>query len=464
MRALRELKVLLRLRDFRRLFAIRLTSQFGDGLIQFGLATLFFFSPEKASTAHGVAAAFAVLLAPFTLVGPWAGVFLDRWRRRQVLLVGNLLRVVLTLLLVWAMAAAGEGLLVYVLALAILSINRFLLAALSAALPRVVDGELLVTANSVAPTLGAGAAFLGAAAGVLLHRVLPSGGPNGSLVVAAAVLLAASLLPLRLGAGRLGPDHRPTGSEIANQLRHLAHGLADGARHVVARRTPANALAVMAIHRFIYGAMFIAAILVSRNVLADPANTDAGFANFATILGASAVGFALAAVVTPVVHEWISPHLWIVLCLVLGAASQLLLTITLTRTTMLIGSVLLGLAVQGGKIAVDTIVQRDTDDEFRGRAFSLYDMLYNAAFVGAAALAALVLPDSGYSRVAFAALAIAYLVAAALFSRTRVRPLLAGEKLAALSPAVESPAVESPAVESPAVESPADDGPVSGEA
>ena len=459
MRALRELRVLLRLRDFRRLFAIRLTSQFGDGLIQFGLATLFFFSPEKASTAHGVAAAFAVLLAPFTLVGPWAGVFLDRWRRRQVLLVGNLLRVVLTLLLVWAMAAAGEGLLVYVLALAILSINRFLLAALSAALPRVVDGELLVTANSVAPTLGAGAAFLGAAAGVLLHRVLPSGGPNGSLVVAAAVLLAASLLPLRLGAGRLGPDHRPTGSEIANQLRHLAHGLADGARHVVARRTPANALAVMAIHRFIYGAMFIAAILVSRNVLADPANTDAGFANFATILGASAVGFALAAVVTPVVHEWISPHLWIVLCLVLGAASQLLLTITLTRTTMLIGSVLLGLAVQGGKIAVDTIVQRDTDDEFRGRAFSLYDMLYNAAFVGAAALAALVLPDSGYSRVAFAALAIAYLVAAALFSRTRVRPLLAGEKLAALSPAVESPAVESPADESPA-----DDGPVSGEA
>jgi len=458
-RALRELRVLLRLRDFRRLFAIRLTSQFGDGLIQFGLATLFFFSPEKASTAHGVAAAFAVLLAPFTLVGPWAGVFLDRWRRRQVLLVGNLLRVVLTLLLVWAMAAAGEGLLVYVLALAILSINRFLLAALSAALPRVVDGELLVTANSVAPTLGAGAAFLGAAAGVLLHRVLPSGGPNGSLVVAAAVLLAASLLPLRLGAGRLGPDHRPTGSEIANQLRHLAHGLADGARHVVARRTPANALAVMAIHRFIYGAMFIAAILVSRNVLADPANTDAGFANFATILGASAVGFALAAVVTPVVHEWISPHLWIVLCLVLGAASQLLLTITLTRTTMLIGSVLLGLAVQGGKIAVDTIVQRDTDDEFRGRAFSLYDMLYNAAFVGAAALAALVLPDSGYSRVAFAALAIAYLVAAALFSRTRVRPLLAGEKLAALSPAVESPAVESPAIESPA-----DDGPVSGEA
>ena len=91
---------------------------------------------------------------------------------------------------------------------------------------------------------------------------------------------------------------------------------------------------------------------------------------------------------------------------------------------MLIGSVLLGLAVQGGKIAVDTIVQRDTDDEFRGRAFSLYDMLYNSAFVAAAALAALVLPDTGYSRIAFGALAIAYLVAAAWFTTTRVRPIL----------------------------------------
>ena len=67
------------------------------------------------------------------------------------------------------------------------------------------------------------------------------------------------------------------------------------------------------------------------------------------------------------------------------------------------------------KIAVDTIVQRDTFDAFRGRAFALYDVLYNAAFVGAAALAALVLPDSGYSQGVFAALALAYLATAAIY-------------------------------------------------
>jgi hypothetical protein len=109
---------------------------------------------------------------------------------------------------------------------------------------------------------------------------------------------------------------------------------------------------------------------------------------------------------------------------------------------MLIGSVLLGLAVQGGKIAVDTIVQRDTDDAYRGRAFSLYDMLYNSAFVAAAALAALVLPDTGYSRIAFGSLAIAYLVAAAWFTRTRVRPILDGTTAADNTTAATAPAGE----------------------
>ena len=61
---------------------------------------------------------------------------------------------------------------------------------------------------------------------------------------------------------------------------------------------------------------------------------------------------------------------------------------------------------------MDTIVQRDTDDEFRGRAFAFYDVLYNAAFVGAAALAAFTLPDTGWSRGVFAVLAVAYCVAA----------------------------------------------------
>ena len=82
---------------------------------------------------------------------------------------------------------------------------------------------------------------------------------------------------------------------------------------------------------------------------------------------------------------------------------------------------MLGLAAQGAKIAVDTIVQRDTADEFRGRAFALYDVLYNAAFVGAAGLAAAALPDTGYDRRVFAAIALTYATAAVLYRAASAR-------------------------------------------
>lgn len=417
MSVLGDLRVVAAHGGFRRLFAVRLVSQTGDGAFQVGLATLFFFSPENRTTAVGVATAFAVLLLPFTVVGPFAGVLLDRWRRRQVLLVGNLCRVVLAVVIALLLAGVGVGPAVYVLTLLTLSINRFLLAALSAGLPHVVPRDQLLMANTVSPTLGAAAAGVGGALGLGIGRLAPAGPWHDAVVLLAAALLfgAASALALRLGRGQLGPDLLVEPGELWDKVVDVGRGLVQGAAYLVHERTPALALGAMAAHRLFFGATFIASILISRNLLSDPADADAGLATFATVLGASAVGFALAAVLTPLVHERLSPVAWIVTCLVLAAVSQLVLAVVLTRATMLGAALALGLAAQGAKIAVDTIVQGDTADGYRGRAFALYDVLYNAAFVGAAALAAAALPDSGYSSVVFAAVAAAYLAAAAAF-------------------------------------------------
>lgn len=412
-RVTQELKELLQLPDFRKLFAVRLVSQAGDGLFEVGLATLFFFSPQSASTATGVASAFAVLLLPFTIVGPWAGVLLDRWRRRQVLAFGNLLRVVITLVIALLLLTQGVGPAVYVLALLDLSINRFLLSALSAGLPRVVRGPLLLTANSVTPTLGAVAAGVGAAIGFVLGLALEPGRTKDAsiLTIAAAVFGVASALATRMSRDLLGPDALADARQLRRALSSLAHGLVAGTRHLVARRTPAWALGIMAAHRFLYGVTFIALILISRNLLADPADPAAGLAVFATALGASAAGFVLAVVLTPIFSPITGPHLWITICMTLAAVSQVVLTVSVSNVAVIVGATGLGLAAQGAKIAVDTIVQHDTADDFRGRAFALYDVLYNGAFVGAAALAAFTLPDTGHSPWLFGALALAYVVA-----------------------------------------------------
>ncbi|MGW8564678.1 MFS transporter [Isoptericola sp. NPDC055881] len=416
-----ELRALLRLDGFRKLFTVRLVSQAGDGMFQVGLASLLFFSPESQGTAAAIAGAFAVMLAPFTIVGPFAGVLLDRWQRRQVLVWGNAVRVVLTLGMAGLMLAGGVGWGIYAIGLAALSVNRFLLAGLSAGLPRVVDGPLLLTANSLSPTLGAGAAFVGGGIGYVLGLTFEPGRVKDSsaLVCAALVFAVASLLATRLGRKQLGPE-APAEADLRSEIAKVAHGLADGARYLVARRTPGQALLAMAVHRFLYGVVFIASILISRNLL-DPGDQNAGMGTFAVVVGLTGAGGAVAMFLTPTLSRRTGPQGWVAIMLLLAAASQLLLVTSPERAVVYTGAALLGLAAQGTKIAVDTIVQRDAEDEFRGRAFAFYDVLYNAAFVGAAALAAFTLPDTGWSRGVFVGLAVAYVVAALLMATRGAR-------------------------------------------
>jgi MFS family permease len=413
---LAELRALLRLPGFRKLFAVRLVSQASDGMFQVGLANLLFFSPESQGSASAIAAAFAIMLAPFTIVGPFAGVFLDRWQRRQVLVFGNAVRVLLTGTMAVLMLTQGVTPAIYVLGLASLSVNRFLLAGLSAGMPRVVQGELLLTANALTPTLGAGAAFLGGGVSFLLSFLMPAGRIQDAtaLTCACIVMGCASLLGLRMSRTLLGPL-RPAVGSIGNELVVVARGLVDGARYLAARRTPGQALMVMALHRFLYGVVFIASILMSRNLLSDPGDPTAGLGIFALVIGATGVGGALATVLTAVLARRMTPQSWIAVMLLVAGVSQLILVPEPGFVAVVTAAALLGLAAQGAKIAVDTIVQRDSEDAYRGRAFAFYDVLYNAAFVGAAALAAFLVPDAGWSPGLFVALSLGYVAAALLF-------------------------------------------------
>jgi hypothetical protein len=84
---------------------------------------------------------------------------------------------------------------------------------------------------------------------------------------------------------------------------------------------------------------------------------------------------------------------------------------------MLVATFVLGLTTQGAKIATDTVVQSSVDDGFRGRIFSVYDVLFNVAFVGAAAVAALMLPPDGRSVPLVIAVAVIYGAVAAAMAR-----------------------------------------------
>ncbi|MGC4175389.1 MFS transporter [Demequina sp.] len=428
-----DLRILWRARGFRRLAYVRLMSQGGDGMFQVGIATAFFFDPTHATSGRDIAIGFATLLAPFTLVGPFVGPLTDRWQRQRIVLVGNLVRLVLVGAIIVCVAGGAPQWTLYALALLTLSVNRFLLAALTAGIPRVVPASELLAANSVLPTLGTLAAALGGAIGAVASFVVP-GSTDSSIALAALIGAAvafgmSSWLTTLLARTELGPVHPLERLDFLRQVRELFAELMAGVRHLAARRTPVHALGVMAAQRFLYGMLFVAAILMSRSVFGpgggsgsgDGSGTDA-LANFTIVLGFAAIGFGLAAVITPLFGDRVDRHRWIVVCLFVGAVGQGLLAMSTEVWALLTAAVIVSFAVQGSKIAIDTIIQRDTDDEVRGRAFTLYDVLYNVAFISAAVVAGWALPDSGYSAGVMAGLVLAYVVVALIYWRTPRRP------------------------------------------
>ena len=400
----------LRLPAFRRLYSVRLAGQFGDGVFQASLAGAVLFNPERAASAADVAAGFAVVLLPYSAVGPFAGVLIDRWRRQRILLVANLVRALLVLGLAGEVATGLTGAPFYASALVCISINRFVLSSLSASLPHTVTDADLVAANALSATSGAIATTAGGALAIGMRSLIDPGGGNGGYAVLAAVAalpyLAAAFRASRIADCALGPD----GVQRARRetAAMVVAGLIEGIRHIRARRRVALALTAIAIQRFCYGVSTICTVLLYRNYFTDSGWMRAGLAGLAQVVVLIATGGALAALVTPAVTRRIGLVRFPCLLMLAGAGAELAGALPFTKLALLLAALALGFVSQGIKISVDTTVQHDIDDDFRGRVFAVYDTLFNLMFVSAAVVTALVLPENGHSTLAVVGIATGY--------------------------------------------------------
>lgn len=422
MPVVRDLRVLLRLRNFRNLLTVRLLSQAADGVYQVALATYVVFSPEKQTSPAAIASAMAVLLLPYSVIGPFAGVLLDRWRRRQVFLYGNLLRAFLACVTGVLIVSHVPDWLFYASALSVTAVNRFVLAGLAASLPRVVGPGQLVTANALSPTAGTLAATAGGGLAFLL-RLFAANSDALVVLFGAGLYLCAALVSLRLAVDLLGPDHPPGGRthpSLTQAVVLTVRGMVEGLRHLAGRREAAQALTAMTLMRFCYGALLVTLLMLCRYSWSD--DESAGLALLGVAIGASGAGFFVAAVITPWLVDRLGTRGWMILCA--GGAAVLVpaLGLFFAPGPMLVAAFALGIATQGAKISTDTVVQFQVEDEFRGRVFSVYDVLFNAAFVAAAAVASLMLPADGRSVPLVVSVAVLYAVTAALLLRQSRRP------------------------------------------
>lgn len=395
---------------FRRLLGVRFAAQWGDGMFQAALGGAVLFNPERAADPLAVAAGLAVILLPYSLVGPFAGALLDRWDRRRVLLVANVLRAVLTLGVAAVVAAGVAGVLLYLAVLGVAGVSRFVLAGLSAALPHVVARPHLVAANVVATTAGAGVAALGGA-GAIGARALLGAGDDGSgltTALAAAGPVLAAVLAAGFAASVLGPDRT---DEPRRTLAAVARGLVDGARATAHTPSVAASFLALAAHRFAFGVTTLLTLLVLRAASDDDAGVlRGGMAGVGEAVAAAAAGLGVAALLTPWLVRKFGRARTVRLALLLAAGTQAVLAAWLTLPAVLAAAFLLGVAGQVVKLCADAGVQGEVGDEVRGRVFALYDAVFNVCYVLATAVAALLSPPDGRAPWLVAATAVVYVL------------------------------------------------------
>ena len=409
-------------RKFSRLLRVRWTGQMTDGIFQSALASFILFSPERQADALGAALDFAVVLLPYSIVGPFVGTILDRVSRQRAITFSNLSRAVTLSIIALLLFQGHTGIEITVFVLIAFGVNRLILAGLSAGIPLMIESKSLISANALAVTGGSVWVVLGGGIGLGMRSLLDSV-TNADSADAYIILLGAiGYLTAALFASNLKKDEiGPLENEIKNAC--FTQGLIEmreGIKFLSQNVDAARGIAAVAVHRGGITALTLIALLLERNTFHDPADSEAGLAGLSFTLSIAACGFVVGAVIAPYGVRKVGRHRWMRLMLSASTLGPLFIVFSRTPLTLAIAAFVTALFGQSLKVTNDALVQSKIDDIYRGRVFSVYDVVVNGAIVSGAVIAALLLPNTGDSYLVPSIVAGIYFIAGARLLRSRV--------------------------------------------
>jgi hypothetical protein len=385
----RGLRLFASSRDFAWLMGAQFLAQAGDGIVQAALAKSIAFGDQKgfdlenARSPDELLRIVLYMLVPYTIISPFLGVLIDRWDRRRLLFFANGLRAAVVAIVALVGTGSVPDLALFLAFLLTIASTRVVLATKAAALPVTLPNDSLVEGNAVSQ-LG-GAMFQLGGAGVALFA---AGVVDTDLIVLAGALVYAAGGGCALILRRVGEVRR---KRSFDELARVARSIADGVLEVA--RTPKAAAAITTYFwlRFLWSFSIVAIGFVARGLLADDDLTIIVLTGGTGAIGA-ALGFVLARSLRDRVRT--TAHLVLSASGVAGIAVVVFGPLGFSASIAVL-TFFLGLGFFLAKISLDTLVQEALGDDFRGRAFSLYDIAYNLAWVLAAGLLKLFWGPSG---------------------------------------------------------------------
>ncbi|MFT4200774.1 MFS transporter [Gordonia sp. (in: high G+C Gram-positive bacteria)] len=378
-----------------RLLATRLAGQAADGAFQAALFGAIAFNPEHQASPMVIAGMLAVLVGPYSLLGPVIGGLLDRWDRRLVLVWANVVRGALMAVAAALLFLDLHDAATLTAALAAMGAARFVAAGLSAALPHVAEREKLVTTNALFNALGGFAVMAGVGIAAAARLAFGAGTSTAAatMIVGTAGALVAAVTAHGFPAQSLGPDgHRAV----------AAVGWLRGIRAIRRAPTVDVLLGAIAAHRWAFGVNTVVLVLLTND-----AGETTGLRRFLLLVGATAVGALVAAVTTPMLARLLGRTRTLAAGLLIGVFGQTLL-LTFDLDVAIGAVVIIGWVGQTVKLCGDVAMQTEIPDDTRGEVFAIQDAVFNLVFVAAATFTALVVPTDGRGPIVLIAAALVY--------------------------------------------------------
>jgi MFS family permease len=236
-------------------------------------------------------------------------------------------------------------------------------------------------------------------------------------LVGALGYLLTALFAATLKKREIGPlDHEIKNASFSQGLIEMREGI----KFLRQNLDTARGIAAVAVHRGGITALTLIALLLERNTFHDPADNEAGLAGLSFVLTVAACGFVVGAVIAPYGVRKVGRHRWMRFAMAASTLGPLFIVFTRTPLTLTCAGFVTALFGQSLKVTNDALVQSKIDDIYRGRVFSVYDVVVNGAIVSGAVIAALLLPNSGDAFLVPLIVAILYLTAGLRLLRGRV--------------------------------------------
>jgi hypothetical protein len=366
-------------KDFRHLMLTQYLSMAGDGVVA-GTILLNVLNPDNAKTGRDLLAIVFLTYLPFALVAPFVGVLADRFDRRKLLVGVNYARAVL-IVIAAAMLVADLDAVALLSALALLVLAGFRLTLLikGAGLPDAVEGKDLLLANSLSQAGGTIFQAGGAVAAVGFTTIFKNVNEGWVALLAVVCYLAAAYFARSIQRLATGTAEGSFGSAMRGVFRSVGEGIGE------IRQRPASAIGILSFwftRTLVFGFIGLSlsfAVFESLTGAGGGGQTEA----IISLLFAGA-GAGIGLFLAQYLKDRVAPAKVIVTNMLLAGTAALL--VPFTSIGRYAATFVAGLAFFMVKVAADTVTQQALPDNFRGRAYALFDISYALSYALPAAV------------------------------------------------------------------------------